>query len=225
MDRYLEAIYRLQERKGSVRTGELAERIGVSPGTVSEYLGYLKKQDLVSHEPYRGSKLTAKGKRLALDVIRRHRLSERLMTDLLGIDWSQAHCEASLFQQGLNDDVLKHLEKVLGHPRRCPHGNPIPTKCGGILEEESEPLTNLEPDQDGIVVKITDEKSDLLQRLAVLGIRPDTPLKVESKTSPNRVLRLRVDGKNRTVNDAVASAIWVKAKDNPQFKKSLEVSI
>jgi len=211
MDKYLEAIYRLEEKKGSARTGQIAERLKLAPGTVAGYIEYLKKYDLVFHEPYRGVKLTDKGRRMALDLIRKHRLSERLMTDILRMDWSIAHFEASLFQQGLKNDILKPLEKALGHPKTCPHGNPIPTKCGAIVEEESEPLTNLNPNQAGIVVKITDEKSDLLRHLSALGIRPNTHVKVEGKILLDELITLRVDGKNRILNNATASVIWVKA--------------
>ena len=212
-ERYLEAIYRLEGRTDCPRTGEIARRLKVAPGTVTGYINYLKDRDLVLHRPYRGVNLTDKGRRIALDAIRKHRLSERLMTDMLGMDWSKAHTEACLFQQGLSSDLLRPLEEVLGYPKTCPHGNPIPTRCSGVVEEESEPLINLDLNQAGTVVKIIDEYFELLQYLATLGIKPNAHVTVQDKTPRNKLITLRVDGESRTVNETVASVVWVKVDD------------
>src|SRR3990170_7716439 len=94
VEEYLEAIYRLEESKGSAKTSELAQRMKVAVGTITNTVESMENQSLIVHEPYKGVKLTSKGRKMALDVLRRHRLSERLLTDVLQLDWSKAHDEA-----------------------------------------------------------------------------------------------------------------------------------
>lgn len=209
-EEYLEVIYRLEEKVGLARTVELARRLKVVPGSVTNTIRNLERRGLVIREPYRGAKLTGKGRKLALRVLRRHRLAERLLTDVLGLDWSKVHDAACKLEHAFSDDVIKPLEKVLGHPKTCPHGNPIPTKCGGIFEEKSEPLTNLNLQEEGIVVKITEEESDLLQYLATLGLTPGTSIKIVEKTPLNDLITVKVDGTNHALSRKVASIVEVK---------------
>jgi DtxR family Mn-dependent transcriptional regulator len=213
-DKYLEAIYRLEERGRMVRTGELARHLKVMLGTATNYTKRLDKKGLVIRKPYRGVKLTDKGRRRALSMIRKHRLSERLMVDLLGMDWSEVHEEANRFENGISEDIIKPLEKALGHPKTCPHGNPIPTKCGGVLKEESEPLLNLEVKESGTVVKITDEETALLRYIAKRGLTPGASVEVEGKTPFNGGITLKVGGKSHTVSREAASITWVRKSGN-----------
>jgi len=181
-EEYLEAIYRLEKKTGSAKTMELARQLKVVPGSVTNTIERLERRDLVIHEPYRGVKLTEKGRKIALNVLRRHRLAERLLTDILHLDWSEAHEAACKLEHALPADVIKPLEKTLGHPKTCPHGNPIPTACGGIIEQKSEPLVNLSPKVSGIIVKIIEEKAEVLQHLATLGLKPGVCVEVEKKS-------------------------------------------
>ena len=209
-EEYLEVIYRLEEKVGFARTVELARRLKVVPGSVTNTIKNLERRGLVIHEPYRGVKLTGKGRKLALRVLRRHRLAERLLTDVLGLDWSKVHDAACKLEHAFSDDVIKPLEKALGHPKTCPHGNPIPTKCGGIFEEKSVPLTNLNSQEEGTVVKIMDEESDLLQHLAALGLTPGKSIKIVEKTPLNDLVTVKVDGTNHALSRKVASIVEVK---------------
>ena len=213
-DNYLKAVYRLEERGRMVKTGELASQLKVTLGTVTNYIERLDKKGLVVHKPYRGVKLTDKGRRRALSRIRKHRLSERLMVDLLGMDWSEVHEEANRLENGISEEIIKPLEKALGHPKTCPHGNPIPTKCGGVLEEESEPLLNLEVKESGTIVKVTDEEAALLQYLAKRGLKPGASVGVEGKKPFNGAITLKVAGKSHTVSREAASITWVRKSGN-----------
>jgi len=211
IEEYLEAIYRLQERNGSAKTTELAKRLKVALGTITNTIESMEKQNLVVHEPYKGVKLTAKGRKMALDVLRRHRLSERLLTDILRMEWSKAHDVACRLEHAIADkDVLKPLEKVLGHPKTCPHGNPIPTESGKLAEEKSELLTNLSQGESGVIVKITDERQDMLQYLATLGLVPGASVSVEEKAPFNGPIMVHVMGASYALGRNVASVIWVK---------------
>lgn len=118
--KYLEGIYRLQEKNGVARTGDIVKLLKVAPGTVTNTVRRLKREGLVAHEPYRGVKLTKEGRKIALRMIRRHRLSERLLTDILHVEWSKAHEAACRLEHGITDDITENLERVLGYPKTCP---------------------------------------------------------------------------------------------------------
>lgn len=207
---FLQAIYRLQERNGAARTGELVKTLKVVPGTITNTVERLEKRGLVTHEAYKGVKLTDKGKRIALRVLRRHRLSERLLTEILDVEWDESHQVACKLEHGVSNDVASRIEKVLGHPGTCPHGNPIPTRCGGIVEESSLPLAKLNPEDKGTVFKIVDERSDILEYLGRLGIEPQALLEVVGKAPPKGHITVRVNGRDHMLGPKIASIIRVQ---------------
>jgi len=207
---YLECIFKLQEKSGVARTNDIVKSLGVVPGTVTNTVEWLEKEGLVTHKPYKGVKLTEKGRKIALQVIRRHRLSERLLTDILHMEWDKVHDAACKLEHSITDEIIKPLEKTLGHPKTCPHGNPIPTKCGGIIEEESQPLTALNEREQGTIVKITEEKADLLRYLGTMGLVPGASLEVVGKAPFNGPIVIKVGRTNRALSREVASIIKVK---------------
>ncbi|OYT56331.1 MAG: DtxR family transcriptional regulator [Candidatus Hecatellales archaeon ex4484_218] len=210
VEEYLKTILRLEEKFEIAKTSVLAEVLKVALGTVTNTVEKLEKQGLVIHEPYKGIKLTEKGRKIALEVLRRHRLSERLLTDLLGVDWSRAHEIACKLEHNLPNDILKNLEKVLGHPKTCPHGNPIPTSCGEIFEESSEPLLNLKQGDVGIIVKITEEEKEILEHLRKFKLIPGSLVKVLEKTSVDSLMKVKVEDVEAFLSFRLASIINVK---------------
>jgi len=210
VEEYLENIYKLEEKESLARTKDLAEKMRVGLGTITNTVEMLERQGLAVHRPYKGIKLTGGGRRIALDVIRRHRLAERLLTDILEMDWSRAHEPACRLEHGLTEEVIKPLGRVLGHPKTCPHGNPIPTRYGGIIEQKSESLIDLKPKEHGTIVKITEEDCDLLQRLDSLGLAVGTRVRVEEKIPFDGIVVLKLNDVERSLSSKVASAIWVK---------------
>ena len=212
IEEYLECIFKLQEKSNVARTNDIVKSLGVVPGTVTNTVEWLEKNGLVTHKPYKGVKLTEKGRKIALRVIRRHRLSERLLTDILHMEWNKVHDAACKLEHSITDEIIKPLEKTLGHPKTCPHGNPIPTKCGGIIEEKSQPLTDLKETEQGIIVKITEEKSDFLHHLNALGLVPGTSVEVLEKTPFNGPITIKVGATTRALSPAMASIIQVKRR-------------
>lgn len=211
IEEYLEAIYKLQERNGAAKTTRLAEQLKVALGTITNTIESMEKQSLVIHEPYKGVKLTAKGRKMALDVVRRHRLSERLLTDVLRLEWSKAHDAACKLEHVFADKELSRpLDRALGHPKTCPHGNPIPTEAGKLTEEQSEVLSNLNRGEKGTVVKVTDERPDMLQYLATLGLMPGASVEMEEKAPFNGPVMVKVMGASYALGREVASVIWIK---------------
>jgi DtxR family Mn-dependent transcriptional regulator len=211
VEEYLEAIYRLEEKDGVAKTSDLAKQLKVALGTITNTIESLEKQKLIVHEPYKGVKLTDKGRMIALDVLRRHRLSERLLTDILGLEWSEAHEVACKLEHVLADKKLNgHLEKALGNPKTCPHGNPIPSKLGELSEENSEVLTTLGTGEKGIIVKVTDERADMLQYLATLGLVPGAMIEIEEKAPFNGPMIVKIMGASYAIGRNIASVVWVK---------------
>jgi len=209
-EEYLEAIYRLEKKTGFAKTMELASQLKVVAGSVTNTIEGLERRGLVIHEPYRGVKLTEKGRKLALNVLRKHRLAERLLTDILHLNWSEVHESACKLEHAIAPEIIKPLEKTLGHPKTCPHGNPIPTNGGGIMEEKSELLTNLKPGEGGIIVKITEERHEMLQYLASLGLMPGTSVEIEEKAPFNGPVMVKARGASYALGHDVASVIWIK---------------
>jgi DtxR family Mn-dependent transcriptional regulator len=207
---YLETIYKIQEKSGVARTSDIVEALKVAPGTVTNTVERLEKEGYITHEPYRGVKLTERGLKIALQVVRRHRLSERLLTDILHVEWDKAHDAACKLEHGITDEIIKPLEKALRHPKTCPHGNPIPTKCGGIIEDKSYPLSTLNEQEQGTIVKITEEKSDMLHYLNTLGLVPGASIQVVEKAPFDGPVTLKVDGNSHALSRTMASIIRVK---------------
>ncbi len=209
-EEYLEAIYRLEQKTGYARTMDLARSLNVVPGSITNTIENLERKGLVVHTPYRGVKLTDNGRKIASKVLRRHRLAERLLTDILHLDWSQVHDPACKLEHALSPEILKPLEKALGHPKRCPHGNLIPTNCGGVFEEETVALSELDTKTVGIIIKITEEKVEALQQLAKLNLTPGKRISVENKNVSSGSLTIRIEGKCFTIDHDLVSIIHVK---------------
>jgi DtxR family Mn-dependent transcriptional regulator len=207
-EEYIEAIYKIQKRSGVAKTKQLAEELHVVPGSVTNTIEHLEKHGMVEHKPYKGVKLTAKGERLALDILRRHRLAERLLTDILNAEWSTVHENACKLEHALTKDVIQLLEKRLGNPKVCPHGNPIPTENGKIEEEKCIQLKETGLNVACIVAKITNEKRETLLQLASKGIKPNVSIHIVKKNPKNMVLR--VAGKEHIIANHYASSIWIR---------------
>lgn len=210
IEEYLECIYRLQEKSGVARTNDIVKSLGVVPGTVTNTVKWLEKEGLVTHKPYKGVKLTEKGRKIALQVIRRHRLSERLLTDILHMEWDKVHDAACKLEHSLTNEIIKPLEKALKHPKTCPHGNPIPTKCGGIIKEESQPLIELGTGEQSTIVKIIEERTDLLHYLNKIGLVPGASIEILEKAPLNGPITVKVGSTSHALSRAIASVIQVK---------------
>jgi DtxR family Mn-dependent transcriptional regulator len=213
-EEYLETIFRLESKIGFARTMDLSRELGVVPGSVTNTIENLEKKGLVIHEPYKGVKLTDKGRKMASFILRRHRLAERLLTDLLNIDWSEVHDPACKLEHALSPEIIKPLEKALGHPKTCPHGNPIPTSCGGILEEQTIALNKLDSNSSGVIMKITEEKTETLKKLTRLKLLPGEQIEIEQNTSSDDFITVRVREKSYTISNDIASIIYVKRNNN-----------
>jgi DtxR family Mn-dependent transcriptional regulator len=209
-ERYVEAVYRVREPDGSARTGKIAEALGVTGGSVTNTITGLQSQGLVRLKPYRGVELTPRGEALALQVLRKHRLAERLLTDILGMKWSEVHATASRLSHAITGDVAGALERFLKNPETCPHGNPIPTATGKLKQTKAIPLDQLSTGQAGILVSVHGEKSDLFRHLESLGLLPGVPVRVEAKDPLSGAIIVNKQGSRFPLGRQLASSIHVR---------------
>jgi DtxR family transcriptional regulator, Mn-dependent transcriptional regulator len=179
---YAKAIYSLAERgTDAVSTSALAERLQVSPASASAMVKRLETIGLASHEPYHGVRLTAAGERVALAVIRHHRLLELYLSEALGLPWDRVHEEAEVLEHAISPELSDRIEEVLGHPTRDPHGDPIPTADGEIRVTPTRPLSDFEPGEAGTFVRVSDSDPEMLRYLSSRGISPGDRFEVVAK--------------------------------------------
>jgi DtxR family transcriptional regulator, Mn-dependent transcriptional regulator len=182
VENYAKAIYALQQRGGPVSTNALAERLGVTAASAS---GMVKKLDglgLVSHVPYKGVELTDEGEKVALEVLRHHRLLELYLAEKLGVPWDRVHDEAEVLEHVLSEELEELIAQNLGNPTHDPHGDPIPTRDLEISEEpETVGLQSLEAGARARFVRVSDSDPEMLRYLANRGIRPGDDFEVVDK--------------------------------------------
>jgi DtxR family Mn-dependent transcriptional regulator len=210
VEEYLEGIFKLQCEEGHAGVSKLAERLKVKPASVSEMLKRLEKEKLVAHREKRGFHLTQRGERMARTLVRRHRLSERFLTDVLGMSWDVAHEEACKFEHVISPDVEQKLAEMMGNPSTCPHGFPIPDDHGKIDAPEMKRLSQFCAKEKGRIAKVDEEEPKLLQYLASLGLMPDVHLQVQEVAPFNGPLLVKVGKAQYALGQEVAGKIWMK---------------
>jgi len=194
---------------GSAKTGDVAKILGITPGSVTNTLEVLETKGLVVREPYRGVKLTDSGRKIALLVFRRHRLAERLLTDALHFNWTDAHDEACKLEHAISEPLASSIEKTLGGPKVCPHGNPIPDETGQVQRGNGQPLSELRSGELATVSRIPDENTSLLRYLSSLGMTPGTKIKVEEVAPFRGPMLVKVGASSYPLSPDVAAGIYV----------------
>ena len=207
----LKSLYRLSRDGRDAHTGALAEALGVSPGTATAIVKRLAERGLVDHRPYRDVDLTEAGRAAAVAAIRRHRIVERFLSDMLGYAWNEADRLAATFEHDLPPEVEERLFVALDRPTSCPHGFPIPEPEVRDIPAMP-PLYDLEPGELAVVALPGSTDPDLVAFLETLGLRPGVVVEVREKHPFDGPMVVRVDGTDRTVGDRVARQIFVKTR-------------
>jgi DtxR family transcriptional regulator, Mn-dependent transcriptional regulator len=222
----LKAIYRLTTAHGdggAAHTGDLADALGVSPGTMTAVVKRLADRRLVDYTPYRGVELTTPGRKTAVAVIRRHRIVERFLADMLGYAWNEADRLAPAFEHELPQEVEDRLFVALDRPSTCPHGFPIPAPEVQVIPEMP-PLYDLEPGDVAVVALPGSTDPEIVAFLDTLGLRPGVEVEVKEKHPFDGPMVLRVGGHDRTVGEKVSQQIYVRKRvgEAPQADLDLE---
>jgi len=210
---YLKAIYDLERVGAPASTNDIADRLAISPASVSGMMRRLAEQRLITHEPYRGVRLTGAGRRAALRTLRRHRILECYLTEVLGYEWDGVHDEAERLEHAASDELIERMAAALGNPTQDPHGAPIPTRDGRVEEAALRTLAATAAGERVRVRRVQDEDAERLRYLAELGIRPGAMVRILDRAPYDGPITLWVGesaGTTRAIGVGLAAEVFVE---------------
>jgi len=210
---YLKAIYDLERVGAPATTNDIADRLAISPASVSGMMRRLAEQRLITHEPYRGVRLTGAGRRAALRTLRRHRILECYLTAVLGYEWDGVHDEAERLEHAASDALIERMASALGNPSFDPHGAPIPTRDGRMEEAPLHTLAAAAVGDRVRVRRVQDEDAERLRYLAELGIRPGAVVRILDRAPYDGPITVWVGesaGTTRAIGVGLAAEVFVE---------------
>ncbi len=214
---YCKAIFALQSRGESpVSTNALADRLGITPGSVSAMVRKLGELGLITHEPYKGVLLTAEGRKVALEVIRHHRLLELFLAETLQMPWDRVHAEAEVLEHVISEDLEQLIAAKLGEPELDPHGDPIPSAQLELSERETQALGSLQVGEQGVFVRVSDSDPEMLRYLANRGISPGEHLEVLECQPFGGPLIVRLGEREHAIGGQLAAVMRVELEQEAQ---------
>lgn len=216
MQEYLAEAYRIAAYQDEpfVSTSALAERLGVSAPAVARMASRLRELGFIDHEPYQGMKLTERGEREALKSIRRHRLAEAFLVSVMGFGWHEVHDEADALGAVVTDRLASRMEKMAGYPKRCPHGEPIPSEEGVMPVLHDQPLTECTPPAEYVISRVHTHDPEKLCYLAELELVPGQKIELVARAPFNGPLRLRVGRGEQVIGTELAGTLRVSKPEN-----------
>ena len=210
MEDYLRLVYELGLDGGEVGVSALAGRLGISAPSVTGMAKRLARAGLVWRTPYRGLTLTEEGRKAALGVVRRHRLAELYLVEVLGYSWDEVHEEAERIEHAISERFVERMEKLLGHPEVDPHGSPIPTRDGEVVERPHVPLAGLDVGERAMVSRVLDRDPEALRHLSGMGLTLGAELEVVERHPFDGPLLLDSGGGNLVVSRILARLVFVE---------------
>ena len=209
MEDYLKAIHQLTSVGQKVSTSQLAEKLECTAASVTNMLQKLSDMKLVQYEPYQGVKLTTAGSKIALEVIRHHRLIELYLAEVLGFSWDKVHAEADRLEHVISEEFEEKIDEALGHPTRDPHGDPIPTKEGLLRKDPVSSLWDIAAGQKVSVSRVSDKDPEVLRHLASIGIYPKVEVVLVKKGPFGGPLYVEIDSTEHILSEQLARQIYV----------------
>lgn len=195
VENYLKHVLLLSEGGETlVSMGALAAAVAVVPGTATTMVKALADEGLVEHQPRQGVRLTDQGRRVALNVLRKHRLVETFLVNVLKMDWAKVHAEAEQLEHAISDEVLDRLDALLGHPQSDPHGDPIPSRQGKLSSQVYATLATCTTERPLRIVRVTEQSTEFLQFAEQNGLQPGTSVRVLDRNLPAGLVTLRKGG-------------------------------
>jgi DtxR family Mn-dependent transcriptional regulator len=207
---YLKALYLLHGDERTVPTGELAQRLGISPASVSEMVTRLTGDGLVAHDRYRGQQLTGEGRSVAVELVRHHRLLEMFLVRILGYGWDEVHDEAERLEHVISERLEERIFELLGRPDLDPHGHAIPSREGAVRAVPDRPLSECQAGEEVVVRAVSDDDPDRLRELERRGLVPGVRLEVLAGTSYESPIEARLQGRRVSVPLGLARAIYIE---------------
>ena len=210
MQRYAAEIFRLEQDHAIVSLSLLAQSIDASHQAISRMVHRLTNAGMTKFEAYRGVRLTKKGQQMAMPSLRRHRIGEVFLVNIMGYDWADAHTLADQFEKGINPELEERLSELTGHPTHCPHGEPIPDRDGHITMPNDRPLFDEEIGKRYRLTRVRTHNLDKLKYLDKLDMRPGLEFFFVSKAPFRGPLRMRMENNERIIGYELASSFWVE---------------
>ena len=206
---YLKALYQLHGDQRPVPTRELAQRLGISSPSVSEMVARLSAQGLVEHDRYRGQQLTREGRRVALELVRHHRLLEMFLVQVLGYSWDEVHEEAERLEHVISERMEERIFELLGRPEIDPHGHAIPTLGGKVRAVSTRTLVESSVGEKLVVQGVSDDDAGKLRELDRRGLRPGTRVDVVAGSEFDGPIEIRLKGRRESLPLGLARAVFV----------------
>lgn len=206
---YLKAIYVLEHEGTGATTNSIAEALSVSSASVTNMLKKLSGMKLINHKSYRGAQLTKAGEKIALEIIRHHRLLELYLAEMMGYSWDEVHDEAEKLEHHISEQFEDKIAELLNHPTHDPHGDPIPTKDGQVPEMASLAITDAEIDKTYIIGRVKDQDPELLRYLEKTGILPGVKLTILEKAPFDGPLKVKIEDTETTIGNGVAKDVYL----------------
>jgi DtxR family Mn-dependent transcriptional regulator len=207
---YLKAVFHLGRDGGRVHTTDLARHLGVSKPSVTSMLKRLATKGLLDYAPKKGATLTEEGRLTTMRVVRRHRLLETFLVEVLHLDWSEVHAEAEVLEHHLSARMVDAIDRMLGHPSEDPHGHPIPDAQGRLRARELVPLGDLAPGERGTVREVRTAESGRLQRWKELGLVPGAALVMRERQDLEDVMHIEADGRAFATGSEGVDGVFVE---------------
>ena len=211
MQEYLAEAYRIAsyQEEPYVSTSALADAMGVTAPAVARMATRLREAGYIDHEPYHGMCLTPIGEKEALQSIRRHRLAEIFLVNVMGFEWHEVHDEADELGPVISEQLVARMSEMAGNPTRCPHGEPIPTADGQIEQIIDYPLTTIEPPADVVISRVRTHDPEKLRYLKELGLVPSQEISLVSRAPFNGPLRIRINRNEQVIGAELAEILRV----------------
>lgn len=211
VENYLKTIFHLSDQGELVAIGSIAKELELTPGTVTSMMKHLEQEDYINYLPRKGVKLTDRGASAALQVLRRHRLIELFLVEVMKLDWAYVHDEAEVLEHVLSDRMVERIDEMLGRPTCDPHGDPIPSADGVVNEEQSKPFGECAPG-DYRLVRITRDDPEFLEWLQKCGLRPGAKLQMLQHDKVAGILEVKIQDSEKSfqISEAVATSLRVR---------------
>lgn len=212
---YIKATYALEVEDRKASTKKLAQRLGVRMASVTGMIKHLASEGYVKHTPYRGVQLTDRGRRVALNLIRRHRLIELFLCQTLQLSWDEVHEDAEILEHVVGDKLIERIYEYLGRPEFDPHGSPIPAKDGSIAPARGIPLSEAPVGSSGVIAEVSDRDPEFLRYLTHLNLTIGTQVTVRDREPYGGPITLGVGSKTVAVGSEAGSRIRILARARP----------
>ncbi len=212
---YIKVIYKLEAEHQSATNKRVAQRLGVSTASVTGMIKHLAAEGYVRYRPYRGAQMTDRGREVAVEMIRRHRLIELFLTRTLGLSWDEVDADAERLEHAVSDRLVERIYEYLGRPEFDPHGSPIPDSSGAFPNQPGVPLDQLPEGAAGCVVEVSDRDPEFLRHLTKLKLEIGTSIVVRERAPFSGPITLKVGASSVSIGQDAARRIRINTRTNP----------